>query len=345
MSGMIPRTDSLATGVGALPHLDPVAACDAVLSTYPEIPYIPTLPKRGIRESIVFCDSARLPGGTIREGRLMIDPTRDLPAEIEQIYLDYVEGNLTRHALTKEYASGFMEMLGRDLSGCRMLKCQVTGPVTFGMQVVDEDRRPLYYDEQFADILSKMIALRARWCESAMAGIRGVTRTVVVVNEPYFASLGSSVVPVDTEMVRAGWHDIADLVRDGLGIHCCANTDWEFVLSLRPSLLSFDAYSMATEFMLFERAIAEFLEAGGVIGWGIVPAEYTVFSSVNREELYTRYMGIRKRMCELVDPSLFDAGSLITPTCGIQFGDRTEAEKIMETSAWLSGKVRDEVGC
>jgi hypothetical protein len=66
---------------------------------------------------------------------------------------------------------------------------------------------------------------------------------------------------------------------------------------------------------------------------------------VNREELFTRYMDIRKRMCELVDPSLFDAGSLITPTCGIQFGDRTEAEKIMETSAWLSGKVRDEVGC
>jgi hypothetical protein len=45
-----------------------------------------------------------------------------------------------------------------------------------------------------------------------------------------------------------------------------------------------------------------------------------------------------------VDPSLFDAGSLITPTCGIQFGNRIEAEKIMETSAWLSGKVRDEVG-
>jgi len=341
---MIPHTESLATGVGALPHLDPVAACDAVLSTYPEVPYIPTLPKRGIRESIVFCDSARLPGGTIREGRLTIDPARDLHAEMEQIYLDYVEGNIARHALTKEYASGFMEMLGRDLSGCRVLKCQVTGPVTFGMQVVDSDRRPLYYDEQFADILSKMIALRAGWCESAMAGIRGVTRTMVVVNEPYFASLGSSVVPVDTEMVRAGWQDIASMVRDGLGIHCCANTDWEFVLSLRPSLLSFDAYTMATEFMLYERAVAEYLESGGVIGWGIVPAEYAVFSTVNREELYTRYMGIRERMCDLVDSSLFDAGSLITPTCGIQFGERREAEKIMETSAWISRKVREEVG-
>jgi hypothetical protein len=344
MSAMIPRTDGLATGVGALPHLDPVSACDAVLSIYSEIPYIPTLPKRGIRESIVLCDSARLPGGIIREGRLTIDTSRDLPAEMEQIYLDYVEGNIARHALTREYASGFMEMLGRDLSGCRMLKCQVTGPVTFGMQVVDQERRPIYYDEQFADVLSKMIALRAGWCESAMAGIPGVTRTVVVVNEPYFASLGSSVVPVDMETVRSGWHDIAALVRDGLGIHCCANTDWEFVLSLSPSLLSFDAYTMATEFMLYDHAVAEYLEAGGVIGWGIIPAEYAVFSTVNREELFTRYMDIRKRMCDLVEASLFDAGSLITPTCGIQFGEPNEAEKIMETSAWLSQKVREETG-
>jgi hypothetical protein len=344
MSEMIPHTDSLATGVGALPHLDPEVACDAVLSIYPEIPYIPTLPKRGIRESIIFCDSARLPGGVIREDRLTIDTSRDLPAEMEQIYLDYVEGNLARYALTKDYASGFMEMLGRDLPGCRVLKCQVTGPVTFGMQVVDKDRRPIYYDEQFADVLSKMIALRAGWCEAAMAGIRGVTRTVVVVNEPYFASLGSSVVPVDMETVRSGWNDIASLVRDGLGIHCCANTDWEFVLSLRPSLLSFDAYSMAKEFLLYDSAAAEYLEEGGVIGWGIVPAEYAVFSTTTRDDLYRRYMDIRKRMCDLVDPSLFDAGSLITPTCGIQFGEQAEAEAIMETSAWLSGKVRGEAG-
>ncbi|MBP1928021.1 hypothetical protein J2741_000568 [Methanolinea mesophila] len=344
MSAPIPPTDSLATGVGALPHLDPGVACETVLSIYPEIPYIPTLPKRGIRESIVFADSARLPGGAIREGRLTIDTARDIPAEMERIYLDFVEGNLDPYIPTKEFASAFIEMLGRDVSGCRILKCQVTGPVTFGMQVVDRDRRPLYYDEQYADVISKMIALRAAACESAMAGIRGVSRTLVVVNEPYFAALGSSVVPVDREMVRSGWHDIASSVRDGLGIHCCANTDWEFVLSLRPSLLSFDAYTMAGEFMLYGGAVAEYLEAGGVIGWGIVPAEYAVFTGVDREDLYTTYMDIRKRMCELVDPSLFDAGSLITPTCGIQFGTPEGAGEIMKTSAWLSRKVRGETG-
>ena len=35
-----------------------------------------------------------------------------------------------------------------------------------------------------------------------------VDETLVVLNEPYFASIGSSVVPVDRPSVEAGWQDI-----------------------------------------------------------------------------------------------------------------------------------------
>ncbi len=34
--------------------------------------------------------------------------------EIEQIYLDYVEGNYAAYGLNKEYASGFIEMMSHD---------------------------------------------------------------------------------------------------------------------------------------------------------------------------------------------------------------------------------------
>ena len=64
-----------------------------------------------------------------------------------------------------------------------------------------------------------------------------VKETLVVLNEPYLASLGSSVVPVDRETVAAGWDDIASLVKGGLGIHCCSNTDWDFIMGLNLSHL------------------------------------------------------------------------------------------------------------
>ncbi len=247
----IPSPHSLSTGIGALPFLDPVKACDTVLELYPDSPSIPTLPTRDILESIVFCDSSLLPGRVIHEGRLYVDSGKDSSAEMEQIYIDFMEGSSQRYALSAEYASAFTEMMHRDLSGSMLLKCQVTGPVTFGMQVVDCEKRPVYYDDQFADVLSKMTALRAMWCEKAMRTISGVQKTLVVLNEPYLAALGSSVIPIDRDAVISGWNDISSLVSGGLGIHCCSNTDWNFIISLDPSVISFDAYTGATEFLLY----------------------------------------------------------------------------------------------
>lgn len=342
MSSPLPSPESRATGVGALPHTDPREACDEVLSLFPEIPYIPTLPNRGLLETIVFNDSPRLPGGVVREGKLRIDSSRDLAAEMEQIYLDFMEQNTAPYALSPEYYSGFSEMAGRDLSGSVFLKTQVTGPVTFGMQVVDENRRPIYYDDQFADVLGKMIALRALWCEQEMHRFSGVTGTLVVLNEPYFASLGSSVVPVRPDVVTAGWHDIAGMIEGGLGIHCCSNTDWEFVMGLDPSFISFDAYAVAREFLLYPDTLAEYLEKGGIVAWGIVPSQPDLFRECTEEELYRIFAGIRDQVTGFCSPEVFYRQTVITPTCGIQSGDQVTAFRIMQTARNLSLRIRED---
>jgi len=341
---MIPPPRSLATGVGALPHTDPKQACDDVLFLFPEFPYIPTLPDRSQLESIVFNDSEQLPGRMICNDRLLFDSTRDQTGAMEKVYMDYVEGNFQDYGLHKEYASAFIEMMSRRLPGVVVLKCQVTGPVTFGMQVVDADKRPIYYDSQLADVLSKMIALKARWCEQEMRKNTGVCETVVVLNEPYLASLGSSVVPVDKETVRAGWDDIAALVEGGLGIHCCSNTDWEFVLDLNPSLVSIDAYATAKEFLLYSDAVISYMERGGIVAWGIVPADTKLFVTETTDSLYDRYLAIRSQLCARMPEKLFDAQSMITPSCGIRFADREGSLAIMGAAKEISRRVRKTAG-
>jgi hypothetical protein len=339
---MLPPMDSLATGIGALPHTDPRKACNDVLAIYPEVPYIPTLPARGILESIVFCDSPRLPGGMIVDDRIVVNRSPYLAMEMEQIYLDFVEQHTEPYALTARYASGFVEMLGKTLPGPRLLKWQLTGPVTFGMQVVDQDRRPIYYDEQYADILPKMLGLRARWCEQAMKTIPGVSRTLVVLNEPYLTALGSSIIPISRDAVVSGWQDMASLLEDGLGVHCCSNTDWGFVMSLSPSVISLDAYTGSREFLLYMDALAGYLESGGVVAWGMVPADYRVFAGESKESLLKRYREIRRQVTEYIPSDLFESHSLITPTCGIRFADETGALEIMRTAAWISAQIRGD---
>jgi hypothetical protein len=342
MAKMIPPPHSLATGIGALPHTDPVSACDDVLAIFPQFPYVPTLPDRCQLESIVFNDSEQFPGRIIRDDRLLFDSTSDQTGAMEQVYRDYVEGNYAPYALHADYASGFIEMMSHNLTLAKVLKCQVTGPVTFGMQVVDADKRPIYYDAQIADMISKMIALKARWCEREMRKRTGVSETLVVLNEPYLASLGSSVVPVDKETVRTGWEDIAVLVEGGLGIHCCSNTDWEFVLGLNPSVLSIDAYATVNEFLLYADSIVAYMERGGVVAWGIVPSEYKLFANETTNSLYERYLAVRARLCTSIPEHLFDAQSLITPSCGIRFSDQVGALAIMQTAAEISRRIREK---
>jgi hypothetical protein len=168
----------------------------------------------------------------------------------------------------------------------------------------------------------------------------GVRETVIVLNEPYFASLGSSVISIDIDTVRAGWGDIAGMVEGGLGIHCCSNTDWEFVMSLNPSVISFDAYENSREFLLYREALAAYLERGGIIAWGIVPADGRVFCSEDTESLYQRYMDLRRITIEYIPPRLLDSRSLITPSCGIRFADEKGAERIMQAAADISHRVR-----
>ena len=344
MAKMIPPPHSAATGVGALPHTDPAQACADILSIFCDFPYVPTLPDRGQLESIVYNDSEQLPGRMIRDDRLLYDSTADTTTAMEKIFADYLDGNVSPYALHEEYGSGFIEMMKHDLSTTPILKCQVTGPVTFGMQVVDAGKRPIYYDTQLADILAKMLALRARWCELEMQKRTGVKETLVVINEPYLASLGSSVVPVDRDLVRSGWQDIAAIVEGGLGIHCCSNTDWEFVMDLKPSVISIDAYTTAKEFLLYTDAICRYLESGGVVAWGIVPADFRLFSQETVDSLYRRYGAIRTELCTRIPEALFDRQSLITPSCGIRFADRNGAIAIMQAAAEISFRIRTLAG-
>ncbi len=339
---MIPSPELLATGVGALPHRDPDTACRAVLAAFPQVPYVPTLPNRGLLESIVFADAEHLPGGVVRDGRLVIDRSVDPSEAMERILLDYLERNAEPYGVGEAYGSGFHAMMDRDLSDALLVKCQVTGPVTFGMQVVDETRRPILYDPEYADLLGKLLGLRARWCEEAMRERMGARATLVLLGDPYLASLGSAVVPVDAGVAASAFEDIAGLLDGGLGIHCCANTDWGFILGLAPAVVSIDAWTYGREFLLYADEIACYMEAGGVVAWGIVPADYSVFAAEKPDAFFARFREIRARATETIDPDLFDRQSLITPTCGIRNADDRGAVEIMEATASLSRRFRSE---
>ena len=84
------------------------------------------------------------------------------------------------------------------------------------------------------------------------------------------------------------------------------------------------------------------MEHGGVVAWGIVPAEYKIFATETTDSLYQKYLAIRSRLCACMPERLFDAQSLITPSCGIRFADRNGSLAIMKTATEISQRIRDK---
>jgi hypothetical protein len=42
-------------------------------------------------------------------------------------------------------------------------KVQTTGPCSFALTIVDENKRAIYYNEEFRDIVIKALAMKCRW--------------------------------------------------------------------------------------------------------------------------------------------------------------------------------------
>ena len=125
------------------------------------------------------------------------------------------------------------------------------------------------------------------------------------------------------------------------GVHCCGNTDWSLLLSTSADILSLDAYEYAEALSLYPDQVSTFLERGGIIAWGIVPAsaqawEETVESLVKR---FQDALGL------LVAKGLHEddllSASLITPSCGCGSLEEDTAEQVLKLTGKVSAALRE----
>ncbi|MDH7486535.1 MAG: methionine synthase, partial [Anaerolineae bacterium] len=194
----------LATAVGSMPHREPQVACEVVLEHFPQLPAWPQLPRRSFTENMYVQFSERFPGVVldVENQRLIVDRRQDLDPALEQLYLAYLENDLDFAAIGPDYAAGLAQLpssLVAHSPSPVALKGQVTGPVSWGLTVVDQNRRPVLYDEVLADALARHLRLKAAWQERELR--RLCPQTIIFVDEPYMSSFGSAYVSLEREQV------------------------------------------------------------------------------------------------------------------------------------------------
>ena len=334
------KLNGLATAIGSMPHVDPQEACSLVLTHLPEIPAWPQLPKRSFLENMCAQFSEGFPGVVLEEERIWIDSSQELSRPLEQLYAAYLEGSINHSAVGYEYAEGFhvfLNMVGKTDE--KAVKGQVTGPISFGLTVTDQDRRPLLYDDVLADALAKHLRLKAAWQEKALSAIS--PNTIISVDEPYLASLGSAFVSLPREQVVTLLEEVLGGISGLKAIHCCGNTDWSVLLQTSIDILSFDAYNYGETLSLYPSEVEGFLSRGGVIAWGIVPYDEQALAKETEASLLDRLedtMGLLSK--KGIGYDALKSQCLITPSCGLGSISTSAAARALELTAAVSAGFR-----
>ena len=336
MTDFTPGLRSLAAG--SLPHTNAEAACRLALSTL-DIPTWPQLPRRSFLENMYVQFSESFPGVVVKNERIYIDRERDLDPELERLYIAYLMSDLEYAAISSEYAAGLYCFLDMEEDHPPIVKGQVTGPVSWGLMVADQNRKPVLYDDILAEAVAKHLRLKATWMEQELRKLS--PQTIIFVDEPYMSSFGSAFVSLNREQVITAMEEVFAGIEGLKGVHCCGNTDWSLLLSTTVDILNLDAYEYAEALALYPDKVSEFLGRGGIIAWGIVPAS----DQVHEETVDSLSERFHQALALLTDKGLHQddllSSALIMPSCGCGSLPIETAARVLELTGELAAALQE----
>ncbi|NOY53813.1 MAG: methionine synthase [Deltaproteobacteria bacterium] len=340
----------LGTGIGSLPFTDVQKACAIVREHLPEIPFWPQLPKLGFREQMVPQYSEAFPGIVIdlEREKISVDSNRAL-AELERFYEKEMAGEADHFRLSPDYAAGltpFIEGLREERpSELICTKGHVTGPVTFGFSVKDEEGRAIFYDPNLQDAVVRLIAMKALYQIERLREFH--VPTIIFMDEPYMAAFGTTGMNVGREEVVQSLNGVVKRIGDAggiAGVHCCGNTDWSLLFETDVDIVNFDAYDFMDRMALYPEAVKAFLNRGGNLAWGIVPTSAAVREET-AESLAGRFRNGYDKLVSLgVDARRLRTQCLVTPACGLGSLSEADALRALGLVRDLSLHLRSEFG-
>lgn len=343
--GAIISPKGLATGIGSLPHMDPIEATIAVFKFLPDCPFWPQLPRRSRLEGMVLQYVEGFPG--LRPSETGGDPFIDIGekglAELEPFYECVFAGNLDAFALSNERAEGFYSFenaLTQQESDRqpKYIKGHITGPITLASSLKDSAGKEILHDENFREAAANLLAQKTRWQIERLKAF-GMP-LIIFMDEPIMEVYGSAYSSLSEELVQALWAPTMEVCKNSasaLGVHCCGNTDWGLLFKSGLDIVNFDAFHYMDKMLLYPEELSNHIESGGALAWGIAPTENAAKGLTAYDLLKRLDAGIKSLAERGIKEEILRGQSILTPSCGMGSLDAALSEHILgllkETSA------------
>jgi hypothetical protein len=352
------KTKFLSTAIGSMPFEDPNYSVDISLKSM-DAPIWPQLPRLGLLEQMEVQYSENIPCAVVdmEKNRMYFQTDGDYSEQFGEFYETYMNAtdpdngtkDFSKMAISEKYSKGIyalLRTLKEKKSKQPWLKVQSTGPITFALSITDENKRAIYYNEEFRDVIAKAIIMKSRW---QVQQFRPFAENIICfLDEPILSAFGSSTyVSVKREDVVSILNESIEAVHaEGAfaGIHCCGNTEWSILIDAGVDIVNFDAFEYGETIAIYSDSVKKHLENGGVLAWGVVPTSEKIRSQTV-ESLEKQLEKIMDNLASKgIDKNLIVQQAIITPSCGTGSLAVADAEKVFSLMAELTAQMKAKYG-
>jgi len=330
------------TAMAVMPHKDVDRALEFALSM--DIPFWPQLPRVSYYEDMYVQAAEHFPGILLdMENQTLRFSMDKFIREFEETMIHF--DNPEYFDISRTYSEVYHRFLEMDLSDRPAIRGQLEGPISFGLNVLDQDKRPILFEDT---IRSFMLEFMSKRINVQLTRLKQMNpNAFMFVDEPGLQFLFSALSGYDSTKAKMDLEHFFSMIHRPRGIHLCGNPDWDFLLQLDLDVLSLDIYQNGEVFLSYAESIKNFLDRGGVIVWGIVPTNFEPFEIENMESLETRLTGVWNMLEDKgIDKPFLLSRSLISPaTCCLvnPDGEKT-VENAFRVVQELSHRLQDRYG-
>ena len=330
----------LTTAMAVMPHRDVDRALALALSL--DIPFWPQLPLFSYREDMYVQASEHFPGILLdMENRTLRFSMAKFLQELEEAMNHFDDPDY--FDISETYSVVYKRFLELDLSDRRAIRGQLEGPISFGFNVVDQDDRPILFDDTVRPFMLEFMAKRVN-AQLGRLRLRN-PNAFMYVDEPGLQFLFSAMAGYGDQAAKGDMEQFFSMIERPRGVHLCGNPDWDFLLGLDLDILSLDIYTNGEVFASYAASIKRFLDRGGVLVWGLVPTNVEPFEKEESDTLEKRLEDLWAELYKKgIDRDLLLSRSLLSPaTCCLvnPDGEKT-VEKAFEMVKVLSERLREK---
>jgi hypothetical protein len=298
--------------MAVMPHTDVDRALEMALSL--DVPFWPQLPNYSYYEDMYVQAAEHFPGIILdidkRTLRFSLD---NFAAELEGALLHFEDP--IYFDVSETYSAVYHRFLELDLSDRPAIRGQLEGPISFGFNILDQDERPILFDDTVRPFMLEFMAKRLNVQLARLKRRNG--NAFMFVDEPGLQFLFSAMAGYGDLKAKGDLDLFFSQVNKPRGIHLCGNPDWDFLLNLDLDILSLDVYTNAEIFSSYAGSVGKFLDRGGIIVWGIVPTGFETFAQEEIPSLMQRLENVWKLLWSrgIDREQMLDASMLSPATC------------------------------